>query len=444
MMIGPEKKALAVRLPSGEIKLEMLPQGKASRIEKIPFLRGSVKLVRQMVLGIKAMYRSADLSEILEEDADKPAPAGESHASAEIAEQSEDKENRVAEVAEHGEVEMNIPEQETSSSATTAEVSDSETGACCEADQLISEPDSEPDDGAENASNAIRDDGLKVQTEASLRSTQVPAECENKAEEAPSSFHSAAPAARAPKSAAPEANVPAAEVTPANAPAGKKSEKKASWLDRHPDVFMAFTTVLALGLSVLLFFLLPNAITEGLRRLFAFGSPTDFGGQFALNLVEGALRIAIFVIYLALTRRQKEIKRVWMYHGSEHKTIACYEAGEELTVENVSTKSRFHPRCGTSFMFLVMFVAILVFSLVGWYSPLINALLRVLLLPVIAGISYEIIKWAGRSDSCLASWISKPGLLLQRLTTAEPDAAIIEVAIVAMKAVIPGDQSDRW
>lgn len=362
MMIGPEKKALAVRLPSGEIKLEMLPQGKASRIEKIPFLRGSVKLVRQMVLGIKAMYRSADLSEILEEDADEPAAVEGSHASAEIAEQSEDKESRVAEVAECSEVERDTLEQETASPATSTEVFDSETASCCEAYPKISE----------------------------------------------------------------------------------KSEKKASWLERHPDVFMAFTTVLALGLSVLLFFLLPNAITEGLRRLFALDSPTNFGGQFALNLVEGALRIAIFVIYLALTRRQKEIKRVWMYHGSEHKTIACYEAGEELTVENVSTKSRFHPRCGTSFMFLVMFVAILVFSLVGWYSPLINALLRVLLLPVIAGISYEIIKWAGRSDSCLASWISKPGLLLQRLTTAEPDAAIIEVAIVAMKAVIPGDQSDRW
>lgn len=361
MMIGPEKKALAVRRPSGEIKLEMLPQGKASRIEKIPFLRGSVKLVRQMVLGIKAMYRSADLSEILEEDANEPAPSEESHA-AEIAEQSEDKENRVAEVAECSEVERDTLEQETASPATSTEVFDSETASCCEASPKIPE----------------------------------------------------------------------------------KSKKKASWLDHHPDVFMAFTTVLALGLSVLLFFLLPNAITEGLRRLFAFNSPTDFGGQFALNLVEGALRIAIFVIYLALTRRQKEIKRVWMYHGSEHKTIACYEAGEELTVENVITKSRFHPRCGTSFMFLVMFVAILVFSLVGWYSPLINALLRVLLLPVIAGISYEIIKWAGRSDSRLAAWVSKPGLLLQRLTTAEPDAAIIEVAIVAMKAVIPGDQSDRW
>lgn len=392
MMIGPEKKALAVRLPSGEIKLEMLPQGKASRIEKIPFLRGSVKLVRQMVLGIKAMYRSADLSEILEEDADEPAPAGESH----------------AHKTEEGR----------------------------EADQLISKQDSEPDNGAENASKASHDDGIKVQSEASLCSTQAPAEGENKAEEASSSFHSAA--------AEEKQTSEASEGTQAGPKNSGKSEKKASWLDRHPDVFMAFTTVLALGLSVLLFFLLPNAITEGLRRLFALDSPTDFGGQFALNLVEGALRIAIFVIYLALTRRQKEIKRVWMYHGSEHKTIACYEAGEELTVENVSTKSRFHPRCGTSFMFLVMFVAILVFSLVGWYSPLINALLRVLLLPVIAGISYEIIKWAGRSDSRLASWISKPGLLLQRLTTAEPDAAIIEVAIVAMKAVIPGDQSDRW
>ena len=134
-----------------------------------------------------------------------------------------------------------------------------------------------------------------------------------------------------------------------------------------------------------------------------------------------------------------------MYHGSEHKTIATYEAGEELTVENVRRHSRFHPRCGTSFMFLVMVVSILVFALVGRHGAVMNVLLRLALLPLVAGISYELIRLAGRFDNPVTRLISLPGLALQRLTTAEPEDAMLEVAISAMQAVIPADpDSDQW
>jgi uncharacterized protein YqhQ len=164
-----------------------------------------------------------------------------------------------------------------------------------------------------------------------------------------------------------------------------------------------------------------------------------------LSAFEGVVRIIIFLSYLWFSSRIKEIRRVWMYHGSEHKTIAAYEAGEELTVENVKRHSRFHPRCGTSFMFLVMVVSILVFALVGRHGAVLNLLLRLALLPLVAGISYELIRLAGRFDNPVTRLISLPGLALQRLTTAEPEDAMLEVAISAMQAVIPSDpDSDQW
>ena len=141
----------------------------------------------------------------------------------------------------------------------------------------------------------------------------------------------------------------------------------------------------------------------------------------------------------------KEIKRVWQYHGAEHKTIACYEAGLPLTVENCRQQPRQHPRCGTSFLFLFMFISILVFALIGRYSVWVNVLLRLVLVPLVAGITYEITRFAGSSDSKLSRILSKPGLALQNLTTAEPDDSMLEVSIAAMAAVIPeNDGEDNW
>ncbi len=155
--------------------------------------------------------------------------------------------------------------------------------------------------------------------------------------------------------------------------------------------------------------------------------------------------MVIFVVYLAFVSQMKDIKRVFEYHGAEHKTIACYEAEEELTVENVKKHSRFHPRCGTSFLLFVMIVSIILYSCLPRTGIVLRVLMRLALLPVIAGVSYEIIKLAGRSANKCVALLTKPGLWLQRLTTREPDGSQIEVAIRSMQSVIPeNDGDDRW
>lgn len=217
------------------------------------------------------------------------------------------------------------------------------------------------------------------------------------------------------------------------------------FLERHHNLVLGLTVALSLALSIGLFILLPSLITDLIRHLTGLGADGGRGAVFLLSLIEGLVRMGIFLSYMWLTSKAKDIRRVWQYHGAEHKTIACYEAGEPLTVANVRDKSRFHPRCGTSFIFLVMFVSILLFSVVGRYGVWLNVLIRLALLPLVAGICYELIRYAGGHDNAFTRAVSKPGLALQRLTTAEPDDDMIEVAIAAMSAVIPDDpDEDNW
>ena len=195
--------------------------------------------------------------------------------------------------------------------------------------------------------------------------------------------------------------------------------------------------VLGIALSVGLFALLPTFLAGLLNRLVPLGVWR--------GLAEGIFRLAIFLGYLKLCSMIPDMKRVWMYHGAEHKTIFCYEAGLPLTVENARMQSRFHPRCGTSFLFIVIFISILVFSFVRTEGTLARMGLHLLLLPVVVSISYEIIKWAGRSDSALARIASAPGKAVQHLTTAEPDDSMLEVAIESLKLVLPEEKgSDAW
>lgn len=217
-----------------------------------------------------------------------------------------------------------------------------------------------------------------------------------------------------------------------------KEEKKASKLDEFMEKNMiAIAVLLSIAFSTGLFILLPTLVVSLLGKV----SKTPL----LMNLVEGVVRIAIFIGYIALISQMKDIKRVFEYHGAEHKTIFCYENGEELTVENVRKHKRLHPRCGTSFLFIVMIVSILLFSFFRWPSLPVRLITRILLLPVVAGISYEIIKWAGRSDSKLVCAISAPGLWLQKITTREPDDSQIEVAITALKNVLVEDkEADLW
>lgn len=202
-------------------------------------------------------------------------------------------------------------------------------------------------------------------------------------------------------------------------------------------VMNAVAVVLGVGLALLLFIVIPTGVTSLLR-------PVIPGGRF-LALIEGAVKAAIFVCYLSLSSRLAEMKRLFSYHGGEHKTIACYEAGEELTVENVRKYPRFHPRCGTSFLVLVLLISILTASFISWDDPLQRMLLKILTLPVVIGIAYELIKLAGRYSNPVTRAISAPGLWLQRITTNEPDDSMIQVAIAAMKPVIPDDPAaDEW
>ncbi len=210
--------------------------------------------------------------------------------------------------------------------------------------------------------------------------------------------------------------------------------------DKAKDAAIYIAVILGIAFSVGLFILLPNFIT-GL----VFPGREN-ANVFLINLFEGFLRLAIFVIYLVIVSKMKDIKRVWQYHGAEHKTISAYENGEQLTVENVKKYSTKHPRCGTSFLFLIMIISILLFSVVGWHGMLLNIVLRILLIPAVAGISYEILKLAGRSELKCTKIFNAPGLAFQYLTTKEPDNDMIEVAIAAFKAVAPAedDGSDKF
>lgn len=244
-------------------------------------------------------------------------------------------------------------------------------------------------------------------------------------------------------------------------PVEQEPSRFEAWLEKKLDseramnVVLYCSVILSLILSVGLFILLPAFLTGFLRSVIS--------SQILLTLIEGGVRILIFVCYLGLMAQMKDIKRVFMYHGAEHKSIFCYERGLELNVENVRKQQRFHPRCGTSFLLIVMVISILVFSIIPWDAETFGAIpgigrylvaipwvitrmiLRLLLLPVVAGISYEIIKYAGRHDNAFTRIISAPGMWFQRITTNEPDDSMIEVAIAALTAVIPENkEDDKW
>lgn len=292
MMLGPEKKAVAVRKPNGEIDLKVKPLKNNSKIRKIPLVRGVHGIFSQMVNGIKALMHAASFFDEEEED-----------------EQPKEKESKFEAFME------------------------------------------------------------------------------------------------------------------------RKFGEKAF------DIAIYFSVILSLFFSIGLFILLPNLIAGFLET----------GNVILNNLIEGLIRVAIFFIYVVLISKMKDIKRVWMYHGAEHKTISCYESGEELTVENVKKYSTRHRRCGTSFLFIVLIISVIVFSFTGWNSIWLNLLARLILIPVVAGISYEIIRLAGKTDGAFSKIISAPGLFFQNFTTKEPDDQMIEVAIVAFNAVLPEDKdADKW
>ena len=223
--------------------------------------------------------------------------------------------------------------------------------------------------------------------------------------------------------------------------------------EKFQKAIISIAVFLGLAMSIGLFMLLPMVISSFFDRWIP--------NMVLLNLLEGVVRLFIFLGYMILVSRTKDIQRVFAYHGAEHKTIRCYEAGLPLTVENVRLQTRLHPRCGTSFLLVVVVISTLVFSvassgllalvpaLEAWKGKflyrLIMIVFKLLLLPVVVGITYEINRWAGRSDSLFSRMVAAPGMWMQKLTTNEPDDSMIEVAILAVEAVMPEEEgSDRW
>ena len=250
-----------------------------------------------------------------------------------------------------------------------------------------------------------------------------------------------------------------ADLAPEENAADEQPSKLDLWLEKKlgnekfQQFVIGFAVFLGLGMSIGLFFLLPGLLSGLIDRWIP--------NNLVLNLVEGLIRMCIFMAYMLLVSRMKEMKRVFAYHGAEHKTIRCYEAGLPLTVENVRLQTRLHPRCGTSFLLVVMIISILVFSVAStlllsaipalaaiqgtFLYRLVMIVFKLLLLPLVVGITYEFNRWIGRHDNTLSRILSTPGMWMQNFTTNEPDDSMIEVGIAAVKAVLPEKEGeDAW
>lgn len=237
----------------------------------------------------------------------------------------------------------------------------------------------------------------------------------------------------------------------AQGPDGKpyyEDDKLTIWMnekfgkEKANTIAMYSSVVFAILMTVGIFIILPTGIMNLLKN-------SGIENAFVLNLLEGVMRICMFILYVAVISKMEEIKRVFMYHGAEHKTIHCYESGLPLTPSNAQSFYTLHPRCGTSFLMFVMVISLLVFSLMGWPNLAMRILSRLLLIPVIAGLSYELLQWTGRRDGKCVRALSLPGIYLQKLTTKEPTDDMIEVAIIAVEAVLPSHENpdipvDYW
>jgi len=246
----------------------------------------------------------------------------------------------------------------------------------------------------------------------------------------------------------------AADISEEGKPEENKEGAKKSRLDefteRHFNVMMTISAIIGMLMSIGLFILAPRLLIEiGVKFLPEHLKELTWVNV-VTNIAEGLLRLIIFLLYLIFASKLKDIKRVWQYHGAEHKTIACYEAGLPLTVENVLKQTRFHPRCGTSFMFNVLAISIIIYTVIGIFTGAqpawVNILIRLVAIPIICSISFEILRFVGRHDrNWFCRLLSKPGLWLQKFTTEEPDGPIAEVAIASMQAVIPENkEDDNW
>ncbi len=377
MMLGPKGMATAVRNPEGEIITECQEITRMKDKHKVfswPVIRGVVNYIDSMVMGYKALMRSAEIA----------FPDDEEE------EEETEKEKKKREKKEN----------KKKNKGNSVEVSESE--------KVVEE--------AVAADEPVEESMAEVESETEAEKGEKEEVAEVAEEEKTDSKKAK------------------------NTDNEKKEKSKSS--DTLIAVVTGIASVLGVALAVLLFFYLPVLVFNRLNA-WTDGAITNFQA-----LIEGVLKIIIFIAYMALVSLMKDMKRMFMYHGAEHKTIACYEAGMELTVENVKKCTRFHPRCGTSFIFVILIVGIIFYTIIARIFPTIASmtvlwmLLRLVFLPVIVGVCYEFIIYAGRHDNLFVKILSAPGLWMQRLSTKEPTDDIIEVGIASLKAVITDNPED--
>lgn len=382
MMRGPEKTAMAVRDPKGEMVLKTWDNPKNTpKIAKIPLIRGVYNMVSSLITGYKCLSESAEIAMDLEE-----------------LERQEAEEKALKELKKRAKKEGRPFEEllaEENAKKAEAEAKDAEVGEA----ESVAEATEEASENAEPIAEA--DEGVAEAI------TEEKAPEEAKTEEKTS----------------------------------KKDSKKSS--SGEMGMIMVISVALALVLVVGLFVFLPEFIYNLIfGELSVRATYIDYLGRSAFT---GLIKLILLVLYMWGVSFMKDIRRTFMYHGAEHKTIFCYEQGLELTVENVRMQKRFHPRCGTSFIVLVVIVGIILGGFIHIENILLRTLVRIILVPLIVGIGYELIKFAGRHDNIVTKIISAPGVWLQHITTKEPDDSMIECAIKAVNEVIPEDsEKDNW
>ncbi len=376
MMRGPEKTAMAVRDPKGEMVLKKWDNPKNTpKIAKLPLIRGVYNMVSSLITGYKCLSESAEIAMDLEE----------------------------------------LERQEAEEKALKALKKRAKKEGRPFEELLAEENAKKAEDEAKEAEICEAENAVEAAEEASETSEEV-----TEAAEAPE---------------APEKE----ENTEKNAK--EKDNKKSS--SSEMGIIMVVSVALALVLVVGLFVFLPEFIYNLVfGELSVRATYLDYLGRSAFT---GVIKLILLVLYMWGVSFMKDIRRTFMYHGAEHKTIFCYEQGLELTVENVRMQKRFHPRCGTSFIVLVVIVGIILGGFIHIENVLLRTIVRIILVPLIVGIGYELIKFAGRHDNIVTKIISAPGVWLQHITTKEPDDSMIECAIKAVIEVIPEDkEKDNW
>ena len=415
MMRGPHKTAMAVRDPAGQIVLEQWdnPVNKRPAWTKWPFVRGLFNFYDSMRYGYKCLMRSAELSGLDDEDDGKAKKADEKKGeTAEVADGGQSAAS--AETADAEQEPERVRDADGEQSAGSTETADAE-----QEPERVRSADGEQSAGSAETADAEQEPGhvRSADGEQSAGSTEN-ADGEQEPERV--------------RDADGEQSTKSAEN--ANGKQGAKSK------DSAMTVVMIAATVLGVGLALILFMWLPIQLFSWLAK-----AVPEIDHRYIRGVFEGVLRIVIFLAYMLAVSRMKDIRRTFQYHGAEHKTIFCYEKGLPLTVENVRPQRRFHPRCGTSFLILMLIVGILISILIPIETPLLRTAVKLLLLPLTVGVGYELIKLAGRKDNTFTRIISAPGMWMQHITTIEPDDGMIECAIASLKAVVPKDpEDDRW